>query len=174
MKRILSLSLALLLFVGVASATNIPTAIDAKNRPIVWTESVYNNSSTAIGTGLVVQWDFDSSDVTPNYYDDMCPWVKTTDAADDIWTAGVTSETKGIAAKSEGTIIILGPAIVDNGGVELTANGLVSANSNGTVMAFAGGGDEACLGVSIKDEATQQGYQGMSLIYVDITRYSDD
>jgi len=169
-KLLVAFSLALLFGVGVAFATGIPQVVDPKNYPVVWTETVYNGTSSAIATGQVVQWDFDTSDPSGTDYDDMTPYVKEVDAAEDIWTAGVTDIGVGIAALSEGVIIIKGPAFVQRG-TATTVNQLVGAEADGEVTDFAGGADDECtVGRTIKD-----GIRGdYSLIYIDPVCYDEN
>ena len=183
MKRLNVFVLAILLVVaGNAYADHIPTAVDAKNEPAVWTADVYNGSASTITSGYVVQWDFETSDsaaLDGTWYDDMCPWVITADAVSDIWTAGVVPFGKDIAAYSPGAIIIRGPAYVKNYlTTPPTANQLAGSHTNGTVTADTGSGNTTSLGICI--DATPEGGPGydatsafMVLIYVDPTSESD-
>ena len=179
MKQLKVLSLAVLLIfamTGLAFATGIPQTNWPKNLPTVWTEQVYNGSGADIATQRVVEWDFDTSDSKDNEFDDMCPWVQTTDATDDIWTAGVTLSEQGIANGAVGTIIIKGPAVVYDGtGVNaVTANTQVGGVSGGACADFTGAtNDKRQLGVAIKQTADNQGYTGDPLIYIDPTTTSD-
>lgn len=171
--------LALLLVCGSASAANIPTAVDAKNYPIVWTESVYNGSGSNISTGRVVVWDFDTSDSDAStYYDDICNWVKVTATANDPWTAGVVPIDNGILNGERGIIIIKGPAVVYDGtGYDvLTANDIVaSSTTSGAIEEVSTvTTDGALLGVTILSNATNQGYAREALIYVAPTLFYDD
>jgi hypothetical protein len=154
MKKYLFIILALLLMVGVANATNIPVAVDPKNYPIVWTETVYNGSGSEIGTGICVIWDYDTSDSDAgSIYDDMCAWVKTSDDEASPWTAGVTTIGQAIANGKVGRIIIRGPAVVHNGGTACTVNTNVAVGAAGYVEDESTGADEATLGVCIKASA---------------------
>ncbi len=179
MKQFKIFSLAILLIfaiTGIAYATGIPQTNWPKNLPTVWTEAVYNGSGTDIATQRVVEWDFDTSDSKDNEFDDMCPWVQTTDATDDIWTAGVTLSNQGIANGNAGTIIIKGPAVCYDGvgRAATTVNTQVGGVSGGACADFSGGGaDKTLLGIVIKTQATNQGSPGDALIYVDPTTFDD-
>ena len=179
MKKLFSISLAILLtftVIGFAYATGIPQATSPKNLPTVWTEEVYNGSGSDIATQRVVEWDFDTSDSDQDEFDDMCPYVQTTDATDDIWTAGVTLSNQGIANGNTGTIIIKGPAVVydGTGKAATTVNTQVGGVSGGAVADFTGGAaDKTLLGIVIKAQATNQGYTNDALIYVDPTTFDD-
>jgi len=175
MKKLFSISLALLLagmLSGSAFATGIPEVVDV-DYPIVWTETVYNGSGTDIATGRVVQWDFDTSDPSGNDYDDMCPYVKTADAAGDIWTAGVSLIDNGISNGNIGTIIIKGPAIVNDNGNSVTADDLVETDASGYVTSHDGNAtDESTLGICIKDDHPD--YYTSAIIYVNPVAYDKD
>ncbi len=121
MKRLFLAFLALLLCVGVASATNIPPATDAVNNKEVWITPVYNNESAEIGVGQVVQWDMDSSTGDNKNYVVLC------ELADTFLVAGVVYPS-AIAAKSIGFIATKGPIQVD---VQDTVAGV----GNGTMLA---------------------------------------
>jgi len=164
--------------VGVANATNIPQETDPKNYPTVWTELVY--SATNIATGMVVVWDFDTSDSDAgSVYDDMCPWVKVSATADSVWTAGVTTigkvgGTYAIQAGSIGRIIIKGPAPVHNNGTAATVNTICASTSAGYVGVNTPSTDTASLGVVIKASAAGNDVEAdlganSSLIYIDPT-----
>lgn len=179
MKQFKIFSLAILLsFVvtGLAFATGLSQVTSPKNYPTVWTEQVYNGSGSDIATQRVVEWDFDVSDSSINEFDDMCPWVQTTDATDDIWTAGVTLSNQGIANGETGTIIIKGPAVVYDGiGTSVcTVNTVVGGVSGGACADTTGASDDKThLGIVIKTTATNQGYSSDALIYVDPTTEGD-
>ncbi len=181
MRKYLFLILALLLVSGIAGAANIPTAVDGKNYPIVWTESVYNGSGSTIATGSAVVWDFDTSDSdVSTSYDDMCNWVTTTTTASDPWTAGVTPIDNAILNGERGTIIIRGPAVVNKGGstVTFTVNDHVGTTTTAGVVAeiSAVTNDGAILGTCIKDSAVGVAtiYTYNSIIYVQPTPFFDD
>lgn len=173
------LSLAVLftfVMAGFAFATQIQQATFPKNLPTVWTEQVYNGSGSEIVTQRVVEWDFDTSDSNINEFDDMCPWVKQTDATDDVWTAGVTITEKSIPNGETGTIIIKGPAIVHDGAGfgNTTVNTQVGGVSGGSCADFTGGAaDKTLLGIVIKSQATNQGFTNDALIYIDPTTFDD-
>jgi len=187
MKKILFVILALLLTYGVAQATNIPMVVDPKNYPTVWTELVYNGSGSNIATGLVVMWDFVTSDSDASaVYDDMCPWVKLA-TGDGPMTAGVTTIAREVGASTNiaisngnvGRIIIHGPAVVHRTtqGTAVTLETFVSGDSSGGVV------DETCdavdediVGTVIAISAAANDVEadigsGSSLIYVDPTPY---
>ena len=175
MKKYLFIVLALLLVYGVANATNIPMVTDPKNYPTVWTELVYNGSGSEIATGMVVEWDFDASDSDAGtIYDDMCSWVQLSDAANNVWTAGVTTIGQAIANGSVGRIIIRGPAVVHNNGTPATVNTVCASTSGGYVGTNTPGTDTMELGVVIKADASGNDVEadigaGSSLIFIDPT-----
>ncbi len=109
MKKYLFLILAILLVTGVAQAGQIPTVVDPANYPEIWTTEVYNNYSTtsAIVSGHVVVWDFNSVS-SPAAYTDRLNYVTLTSTADDIRVAGVVVDDK-INYQETGTIAIRGP-----------------------------------------------------------------
>lgn len=183
MKKLLLASLAVLLMCGIANATGIPQAVEPVNYPTVWTEDVYNGTATAIGTAQVVIWDFDTSDSNIDIYDDMCPWVAVTEISQDPWTAGVTLTQTGIPAYTQGQIIIRGPAVVDKntadgggGEITLSADDLVGTHTRAGEVTdvSANSGDQAYLGVVIKNSAANQGYDNDALIFVNPTLSFDD
>lgn len=177
MKRIILSVLAILLSTGIAYATGIPMGTDPYDQPVIWTEQVYNGSGSDIATAHVVRWQFDTCDVTPNTLDDMCPWVVTADAADSPWVAGVTLTSAGISNGNVGTIIIKGPAVVDDGATRsvLTAGQLTGNSSTGHAADVSGyGADQGLLGVAIKASASNQGYADDSLVYIDPTLSADN
>ena len=175
MKKYIFVIFAFLLLIGTANATNIPVATDPKNYPTVWTELVYNGSGSDIATGRVVQWDFDTSDSDAGtIFDDMCPWVKTADAANDIWTAGVTTIGQGITNGNVGRIIIHGPAVVHNNSSAPTVDTVVATTNSGYVGANTPSTDTKNLGVVIKASAAGNDVEAdvgaaSSLIYIDPT-----
>lgn len=173
MKKNLLIVLAILLTCGIANATNIPEAVDPQYAPTVWTETVYNGSGSTIQSATIVQWDFDTCDISENWFDDMCPYVKTADAADDVWTAGVTIYGQTIANGSTGQIIIRGATVVLDNANTVTANTFVSTDASGRVK------DEACdavdetmLGIAIKNTHPVLG-DNHSIIYVCPTPYEN-
>ena len=185
-KKLFLIALAFLLIYGIAEATNIPTLVDPKNYPTVWTELVYNgNTSNAatIYSGYVVEWDFDSSDSDAGtVYDDTCPWVKKANAANDIWTAGVVEFGQDIPYQSVGRIIIRGPAVTLMGlniyTATCTVNTVVSSTASGYVADEATAEDTASLGICIKASAAAvdiggQASTDFALIFVDPTHEGD-
>ena len=154
MRKLFLIVLALLFSFGVANAAGIPLGIDPKNTSEIWTQSVYNGTSSTIQSGLIVIWDYDTSDVTDPWYDDVCPWVKLPTEDDDIWTAGVVPYGKPIAAGSEGVIIIKGPAWIKTG-ASGTINQMIGATaSTGVTVDFGAGTDDCAIGRVIKADAT--------------------
>jgi len=155
--------------VGVANAAGIPQSVDPQNYPIVWTEDVYNGSSSAITSGYVVQWDFDTSDVTESTYDDRCNWVKKADAADDVWTAGVML-TDSCAAYTNCSIAIRGPVRAITDETVPTVNTTCGTAADGKVTDFSGGAaDKTNLGIVIKAGASNT----WSIIFVNPTNFDD-
>lgn len=177
MKKISLLVLALLLCFGVVNsfATNIPQVTDPKNYPTVWTELVYNGSGSTISSGHVAIWDFDTSDSDAGtYYDDTASWVKTCDAADSIWTAGVLPLGQDIANGDVGRIIIRGPAVVVSRANTTTVNTVVSGTTSGECVDESGGADKTILGIVIKESAAAvdigaEAYSDETLVYVNPT-----
>lgn len=108
MKKLLFIALALLLLVGVANAAGIPIAVDPANYPEIWTTQVYNNSSSALTSGRVVIWDFNSV-TSPAEYTDRLNYVTTSTSADDIRIAGVVVSPSIAASGGIGAICIKGP-----------------------------------------------------------------
>ena len=178
MKKFILCLLALLFTIGVAYADGVPMAVDPKNYRTVWTADVYNGSGATIISGHIVEWDFDASDSTVNYYDDMSAWVQTCDSASDVWTAGVAIFGRDIADGETGQIIIRGPAYVRQGAAATVpvANQLVGSDASGYVITDAGSADTSTLGICIKaaDSVTASGTpDGFAIIYVDPTQESD-
>ena len=184
MKKILFMVLALLLVYGVANATNIPQMVDPKNYPTVWTEVVYNGSGSNIATGVIVLWDFDTSDSDAGtIYDDTGMWVKLDNDEASPWTAGVTTIARETGASSDiaisngnvGRIIIKGPAVVHmTAAAACTVNALVSSNGAGKVLDESASAGEAVLGVCIKASAAGNDIEAdigaaSALIYVNPT-----
>lgn len=178
MRKLFLISLALLLMVGVANATNIPQSAEPKNYPTVWTEQVYNGSGSDITSGYIVDWDFDTSDSASDEYDGMCPWVKTNATDEGVWQAGVVPFGQNIANGSTGAIIIKGPAYCLIGST-LVADTLVAGNGSGLISAFDGGAANECaLGVCIditqEGSVVEAGADSWALIYVDPMRFDED
>ena len=171
MKKLLFVLAILLVVAGNAYADHVPLAVDAKNEPAVWTADVYNGSATAIASGTIAQWDFETSDSVTSDNDDMCPWVITADAASDIWTAGVVPYGKAIAAYSPGAIIIRGPAYVLEHSTPPVANEICGSHTNGTVTTDAASANTTSLGITI--DASPTGWAGYSIVYVDPTQEAD-
>lgn len=168
MRRLLLVAFAILVTYGIANATGIPDSVEPKNYPVVWTETVYNGTSASISSGLIVIWDYDTSDsdVSSNY-DDMCPWIKMPTEADDIWTAGVTIYGKDIASKTTGQIIIKGPAFVVTG-ASGTVNTLIgSTATTGVTVDYAAGTDDCAVGRVIKANGITTG-AGLGYTLVDV------
>ena len=175
MKKLLFVLAILLVVAGNAYADHIPTAVDAKNEPAVWTADVYNGSASAISSGTIAQWDFETSDsaaLDGTWYDDMCPWVITADASSDIWTAGVVPYGKDIAAYSPGAIIIRGPAYVLESSTPPVANEICGTSASGTVTTDAASANTTSLGITIDASPTALG-SGYSLVFVDPTQEAD-
>jgi hypothetical protein len=176
----IALAISLLCITRLASATNIPIAVDAKNYPTVWTETVYNGSGSAISSGYVVEWDFDTSDSDAGtIYDDTAPWVKSVDSTDDIWTAGVA--TRGISNGDTGEIIIKGPAVTRLfSPAACTVNTIAGSRATGTATDHDGTAvDEGTIGVCIKASAAAVDIYGnadahYALIYVNPVQYDKD
>lgn len=172
MRKILFSLLAVLLLVGVANATEIPGTVEPKNYPTVWTETVYNGSGATIVSAYVVEWDFDVSDSTNNWYDDMCPWVQTASAADSIWTAGVLPYGRDLADGEIGQIIIRGPAYV-MAGASGTVNQLIGSEADGQTADAAQTTDNCVLGRTIKAKGHAHGPEvihgpNYPIVYVDV------
>ncbi|MBU0598896.1 hypothetical protein KKF61_08000 [Patescibacteria group bacterium] len=177
MKRLLSILLVAGLFLGVtavAFSDSIPQVTDPKNVPIVWTQSVYNGSGSDIATGVIVQWDFDTSDPDGTFYDDQTNYVKLADAAGDIWTAGVVPFDKGIANGEQGVIIVRGPCPVkEAAGTTVVVNTIVETDANGLVTNHDGDAvDESTLGICIKVDPAP--FTNMSIIWVNPIAYDKD
>lgn len=168
MKKFIFVILALLLTIGVASAANIPVAVDPVNFPEVWTQQVYNGTTSTIQSALIVIWDYDASDSGEGtHYDDMCPWIKMPTEADDIWTAGVVPYGSSIAAKSNGSIIVKGPAFVLTG-ASGTVNTLVGATATtGVTVDYGAGTDDCAVGRVIKANGILTG-AGLGYTLVDV------
>ncbi len=171
-KKILTLAVLFsFVITGLAFATQIPQAVDPKNAATVWTEQVYNGSGSAIATGVVVEWDHDTADPSGTFFDDMAPYVKIVGTDESVWTAGVTLTDGAIANGEVGTIIIWGPAVVDNGTNVIVAGQIVGSDNAGKVQDWTGGADnEKMLGVGIKAGARIPSF---SIIFIDPTLDDD-
>ncbi len=161
MKKYLLVVLALLLTIGVANAAGIPVGVDPVNFPEVWTQQVYNGTSSTIQSAVIVIWDYDTStSLESSNYNDMCPWIKMPTEADDIWTAGVVPYGQTIASKTSGSIIIKGPAFVVTG-ASGTVNQLVGATATtGVTVDYAAGTDDCAVGRVIKANGITTGAGG--------------
>ena len=116
MKKILGLSLILLLFAGVSFATNIPKVTAPESTSEVWLAEVYLNSSTAADDGDVLIWDIDAST------GDEFMYVIQTTTANTGPIAGVAYG--DISANSVGRIVIWGQYDVDLSGANGAAGGI--------------------------------------------------
>lgn len=143
--------LAILSLSGIAFAAGIPTAVDPKNTPEVWTMEVYNGGATALTSGTVVSWDFNSV-TTPAAYTDRVMQITSSSTNDDIRVAGVIVDAS-IAAYSTGTIAIWGPvyALTANSTDAVTASHAVGVANGvaGQCGDSAGGTNTATLGYCI-------------------------
>ena len=172
-KKTLFIALVILLGYGIANAAGIPVTVDPKNVPEVWTQEVYNNSSSAIASGVVVIWDYDTSDVTEAWDDDRCPWVKVPTASLDVWTAGTTILNEGIAAKSTGRIVIKGPTYVRTG-ASGTVNELVGGTiTTGYTVDYAAAANKCAVGRVIKADASTNA-PGVGYTLVDVNVWCSD
>lgn len=106
MKKVIIFVFALLFFVGVAQATNIPGVVDPKNGPEIWVTAVYNNSGGTLDAGDAVVWDIDSSTGDDDNYVTTTTTAATCNVAGVVWPVD-------IAASSTGIIAIRGPVSVD-------------------------------------------------------------
>jgi len=161
MKKIFLFVFALLLIAGVAQAAGIPTAVDPKNEPEVWTQEVYNNSGSALTSGSVVIWDC-SSDTTDSSYAYRTGWVTTTATADSPLVAGVVVD-DSIAASSQGTIAIYGPvyALCNDSSDGVTVSTCVgTAAAAGRVGDSAGGANTGILGIALASGGVSPSYGG--------------
>ena len=141
MKRLFFLVLALLLFVGIANATNIPGAVDAVNNREVWVTSVYNNETAEMSVGDCVEWDMDSSTGDDKGYVVEC------DSTDTYLVAGVVFPA-AIASKSTGLIAVKGPVNVNTVTDTMVTGTLVcsSATEGKVYNCSVGAGDANALG----------------------------
>lgn len=164
-------------FIGVVNADSIPTAVDPKNYPTVWTQTVYNGSGDEIQSAQVARWDIAAS--TGDFVD-MCAWVEESDAVADIRTAGVVPYGYSLANGAVGDIIVKGPAIVYCGSNTTTENTGVEATAAGEAIdETLAAADEALLGWVIEDNPySTSGYTHLAdtyaIIYVNPTPYSGD
>jgi len=145
MKKLLLVIVAALLFTGTVYAAGIPLAVDPKNSPEVWTQEVYNNSSSILTSGTVVMWDC-VSDTTDANFAYRTSWVKkATATAELISTAGVVID-PSIPAYTEGTIAIYGPVytLCADASDALTANDEVGTSAS--IAGQAGHADSASGG----------------------------
>jgi hypothetical protein len=177
MKKLFLVVFALLLMVGVANATNIPQMVDPKNYPTVWTELVYNGSGSTIQSATIVEWDFDTSDVDENQYDDMCSWVKVANGASDIWTAGVVPWGKTIANGDVGAIVIRGPTFVLEYSTSPAANEICATSADGGVTTDAASANTKSLGVAVNISPSVgpmgSACSGYSIVFVDMSYEAD-
>ncbi len=97
---------ALLMCVGIASAANIPRAVDAVNERELWITSVYNNDSGTLDAGDCVEWDMDGATGDNKNYVDQCDSVDTFLIAGVVWPVD-------IAVGNTGLIVIKGPVATD-------------------------------------------------------------
>lgn len=104
MRKFLFSLIALLVFVGVASAQ---IAIDPENGPVSQLIPVYNNASATVTAGDVVIWDIDASTGNDDFY------VTTTTDADSSIVAGVVWP-NSCATKTRCTIAVWGTGVTVN------------------------------------------------------------
>lgn len=130
MKKILSLSLALLLIAGASFAHNV--SINPKDGPMTITVPVYNNSGSILDAGDVVVWDIGSSTGDNDNY------VTTTTTGDTVLVAGVVYPAD-ISTGDTGSIAIFG--VVD---CDVNAFGAVPAGTPLCTSTTAGAG-RACI-----------------------------
>lgn len=123
---------------GIANAAGIPIATDPANAPEIWTVEVYNDSSSALTSGTVVEWDMDN-DTTDASYAYRTMWVEIGSTADDILVAGVVVD-DSIAANSVGTIAIWGPVYAKCA----DSTDAVTAAQSVAISAVAGQAGQSC------------------------------
>ena len=171
-KKLTFIALAFLFFVGIANATGIPEVVDPQNYPVVWTESVYNGTASTIQSGVIVSWDYTTSDSSVNVYDSHCPWIRMPTETDATWTAGVTVYGTTIATKTAGQIVIRGPAPILKG-ASFTADGLIgSTATTGATVDFAASADDCAVGRCIA--AIDSNGVGAGYALVDVTVFCGD
>ena len=161
MKKLFLVIFALLLVAGIANAAGIPTAADPKNAPEIWTQEVYNNSTSILYSGFVCEWDMDA-DTTDANYAYRTAWVTLPAGDDAIRTAGVVVD-DSIPASGQGTISIYGPTYVKaaDSSDALTAGQVVGSYSTGGMCgAYTTGTDTGYLGWCILAAPVDDAYGG--------------
>lgn len=161
MRYLLAIALAFS-FIGVTSAAGIPTAVQPQHAPEIWTQEVYNNDTTSLTSGQCVVWDMDK-DTTDASYAYRTSWVKISEDADDLLTAGVVVS-DSIAATSPGTICIYGPVytlVADVTGTVTASQAVGTSTVDGMCDDAASANiDNARLGWVILDDGVDTAYGG--------------
>ena len=126
MKKLLFISLAILLIAGVAGAVSMPQSEYAEEGPFVWTVPVFNNSGGTMDVGDVAVWQFSSSTGDNDNY------VTTTTTADTLLVAGVIYP-NDILNQDSGTMAIRGVVSID-----VIANGTIGTTNTGFLLCTSG------------------------------------
>jgi len=165
MKRILFLVVALLILVGSVQAASVPGTSDPENYPVVWTESVYNNSGSALTSGTVVVWDFASSTGT---YADQCNWVTTQSATEGVITTAGVVVSNSIPAAGNGQIAIRGVVPVLHNVAVTASTAVGTSNATAGYMAdFPSGSTDQCiLGYAINTTVIDSGIPETGYVFV--------
>lgn len=153
MRRLLLVALAVLFMAGIAFADGVPTGVDAKNQPAIWTKTVYNSYTSALTSGTVVIWNFDAA---TGDYADLLPYVTTTTSADSIKVAGVVIS-DSIEAGGVGEICVYGAVltlIADSTDTVAEDELVGTCSVRGQAGAFATSTNNGYLGYVIHDRAT--------------------
>ena len=176
MKKYLFVIFAILISFGIANAAGIPVTVDPANGPEIWTVEVFNDSGATLQSGATVVWDLTDTDMSA--IDARKMYVTTTTSADSVAVAGVVVDPT-ILDQSQGTIAIWGPVAVR----ELTNGSMNASELVGTATTaqratdFTGSAaDNGVLGVCAVDntDPTKGGGQDVAIVFVDITRFSDN
>ena len=139
MKKLVLVILALFLFVGGASAANIPRAVDPINAREMWITSVFNDegSGTVADVGDCVEWKMDSSTGDNKNYVEVCDSADTFLVAGVVWPVDIADQTTGI-------IVIKGPVETDTVyGTALAGTLVCSSTTAGSVVDCSSGAVDA-------------------------------
>lgn len=158
-KSLLALALLVAFMGGNSYALNCAVGVDPTNGPVLCTETVYNNSASAISQYDLVVWDIASS------AGDNDNWINTTTTADTGIVAGVALE--AIPAGEIGTIVVRGPTSVNMAtGAYLTANGsFCSSTTAGKAIPCATANSSARAGFSVGNTLL-----GVTKVFVETSR----
>ena len=127
---------------GQAFADAIPDVVGSTTNA-QWKQTVFNDTGSAITSGMIVVWDNDDTEFDRSGY----PYVTTTTTTDSPWIAGVVAAGLNCPDQSLCEIVVKGPAIVNAADTTdaFVEDTLVSTSAVAGQAGDWGNGDDTCF-----------------------------